>query len=74
MKKKKSNKLLPFGIALAVVLIFIGSKIFLADAMGWEKFPPAWSLGVTLAILAVGVGVSLAKTRGQDADASRHGG
>ena len=29
--------------ALAVVLIFIGSKIFVADLLGWEKFPPALS-------------------------------
>lgn len=31
--------------ALAVVLIFIGSKIFLADLMGLEKFPASvsWS-------------------------------
>ncbi len=26
--------------ALSVLLIFIGSKIFVADLMGWEKFPP----------------------------------
>ena len=49
--------------ALAILLVFIGSKVFVADFMGWEKFPAAWSLGVTLAILAVGVVVSLWKTR-----------
>jgi tellurite resistance protein TerC len=40
--------------ALAILLIFIGSKIFIADLLGWEKFPPAISLGVTFAILAAG--------------------
>ncbi len=50
--------------ALSVLLIFIGSKIFVADLMGWEKFPAAWSLGITFAILGVGVAVSLWKTRG----------
>ena len=51
--------------ALSILLIFIGSKIFIADLMGWEKFPPSWSLGITFFILTVGVVVSLAKTRGQ---------
>ena len=50
--------------ALAILLIFIGSKIFIADLMGWEKFPPAWSLGITFAILGAGVVVSLLKTDG----------
>jgi tellurite resistance protein TerC len=50
--------------ALAVLLVFIGSKIFLADALGLGKFPPAASLGITVAILAAGVGWSLWKTRG----------
>ncbi len=53
--------------ALSVLLIFIGSKIFIADALGWEKFPPAWSLGITFAILGAGVFWSLWKTRGQPA-------
>ncbi|RHZ93008.1 TerC family protein [Cereibacter sphaeroides] len=51
--------------ALSVLLVFIGSKIFIADAMGWEKFPPEWSLGITFAILAVGVVFSLWKTAKQ---------
>ncbi|HVG48484.1 MAG TPA: TerC family protein, partial [Rubellimicrobium sp.] len=46
------------------LLVFIGSKIFVADLMGWEKFPASWSLGITFAILAAGVGWSLWKTRG----------
>ena len=49
--------------ALAVLLIFIGSKIFVADLLGWTKFPPAISLGVTFAILATGVLWSLWRTR-----------
>lgn len=55
--------------ALSILLIFIGSKIFVADAMGWEKFPPSWSLGITFAILGVGICASLWKTRG-----AKHGG
>ncbi len=49
--------------ALAVLLVFIGSKIFVADAFGLAKIPPPVSLGVTFAILAAGVGWSLWKTR-----------
>lgn len=51
--------------ALALVLIFIGSKIFIADLMGIDKFPPAIALGVTFSILAGGVIFSLVRTRGQ---------
>lgn len=53
--------------ALAILLIFIGSKVFLADLMGLEKFPPALSLGVTFAILGAGVVWSLWRTRGDSA-------
>ncbi len=49
--------------ALALVLIFIGSKIFLADLLGLEKFPPALSLTITFGLLAGGVVYSLMKTR-----------
>lgn len=49
--------------ALALVLIFIGSKIFVADMLGLAKIPPAVSLGVTLAILASGIVGSLWATR-----------
>lgn len=49
--------------ALALVLIFIGSKTFVADLMGWEKFPAGLSLGITVALIAGGIGVSLYKTR-----------
>lgn len=49
--------------SLAVILIFIGSKIFVADVLGLEKFPAGISLGVTLALLAFGVVFSLYKTQ-----------
>ncbi len=49
--------------ALAAVLIFIGSKIFVADMLGLAKIPPMVSLSVTLGILAVGILGSLWKTR-----------
>lgn len=48
--------------ALAILLIFIGSKIFLADLFGLAKFPPAVSLGVTFAILSGGIIWSMIKT------------
>ena len=48
--------------ALAVLLIFIGSKVFVADLFGLAKFPPALSLGLTVGILATGVVYSLRKT------------
>ncbi len=48
--------------ALSVLLVFIGSKIFIADLMGWAKFPPEWSLGITFAILGAGIVFSLWKT------------
>jgi len=50
--------------ALALLLVFIGSKVFVADFMGWEKFPPSWSLGITFVILTIGTVYSLWKTRG----------
>jgi tellurite resistance protein TerC len=51
--------------ALAVVLIFIGSKIFIADLLGLPKFPASISISVTLGIIATGIIVSLLKTRGE---------
>ena len=53
--------------ALSVVLIFIGAKIFIADLLGLDKFPPALSLTITFGILAAGVAWSLWKTRGAGA-------
>jgi tellurite resistance protein TerC len=49
--------------ALALVLVFIGSKLFVADMMGWAKFPPALSLAVTLGLIAGGIAYSLWRTR-----------
>ncbi|WP_370261597.1 TerC family protein [Limnobacter sp.] len=51
--------------ALALVLVFIGSKIFLVNFIG--KFPPAISLGVTLGLIAGGVFYSLWKTKSEPA-------
>jgi len=48
--------------ALALVLVFIGSKIFLVGFIG--KFPPVLSLSITFGLIAGGVLVSLWKTRG----------
>lgn len=50
--------------ALAVLLIFIGSKVFVADLFGLAKFPADISLAVTFAILGAGLAWSLWKTRG----------
>jgi tellurite resistance protein TerC len=58
--------------ALALLLVFIGSKTFIADALGLAKFPAAASLGVTFTILACGVGWSLWKTRPLSSGAQRH--
>ena len=49
--------------ALALVLVFVGSKIFLVGIIG--KIPAVISLSVTFALIAGGVLVSLWKTRGQ---------
>jgi tellurite resistance protein TerC len=55
--------------ALALVLVFIGSKIFLVGIIG--KIPPVFSLTVTFGLIAGGVLVSLWKTRGEvDSSAS----
>ncbi|MDE1139120.1 TerC family protein [Paraburkholderia tropica] len=55
--------------ALALVLVFIGAKIFLVHFIG--KMPALLSLGVTAALLAGGVLLSLVKTRGGDVNAAR---
>ncbi|MCE2914118.1 MAG: TerC family protein [Rubrivivax sp.] len=49
--------------ALALVLVFIGSKIFLVGIIG--KIPPVISLTVTFGLIVGGVLVSMYKTRGQ---------
>jgi tellurite resistance protein TerC len=51
--------------ALALVLVFIGSKIFLVGLIG--KIPAVISLSVTFSLIAGGVLVSLWKTRGPSA-------
>lgn len=50
--------------ALAIVLVFIGGKIFWNYFYG--KLDPAISLGVTLALIGGGILFSLWKTRGND--------
>jgi tellurite resistance protein TerC len=53
--------------ALAAVLVFIGSKIFISDfLMGGEKFPPVLSLAVTFGLILGGIAWSLWKTRGEE--------
>jgi tellurite resistance protein TerC len=49
--------------ALALVLVFIGGKIFWNQIFG--KVDPAISLGVTLAMIAGGIFYSLWKTRNE---------
>ena len=56
--------------ALALVLVFIGSKIFLVNIVG--KIPPLISLSVTLSLIAGGVVLSLWKTRSQPVSALAH--
>ena len=53
--------------ALAAVLVFIGSKIFVTDFLLDGGKLPAWiSLGVTFGLIAAGVLYSLWKTRGAE--------
>jgi tellurite resistance protein TerC len=54
--------------ALALVLVFIGAKIFLSGWIG--KFPSELSLGITLALLAGGILFSLWRTKVDDNRAS----
>ena len=49
--------------ALAALLVFIGGKVFFAEAMGWEKFPAPVSLAITAALLSGGIAWSIWKTR-----------
>jgi tellurite resistance protein TerC len=55
--------------ALALVLVFIGAKIFLSGWLG--KFPPELSLGITLALLAGGILFSLWRTKAEKDKPSR---
>lgn len=59
--------------ALALILVFVGSKIFLVGIIG--KIPAVVSLSVTIGLLIGGVLLSLYKTRASaadDANAARH--
>lgn len=58
--------------ALAMVLIFIGAKIFLGDWLFDGKVPAALSLGVTGGLLAGGILFSLWKTRLSDSALPSH--
>ena len=49
--------------ALALTLVFIGSKIFMGDLFPGGKFPAEWSLGIAMALITGGVLFSLWKTR-----------
>lgn len=51
--------------ALALVLVFIGSKVFLGDFVFDGKVPALLSLSITFGILTVGVVYSMYKTRDQ---------
>lgn len=55
--------------ALALVLIFIGGKVFASDVFGWGKLPASVSLGVTVALIAGGIAYSLYRTRREQAGA-----
>jgi len=55
--------------ALALVLVFIGTKIFLVNIIG--KMPPYVSLSVTMALIAGGVVYSLWRTRREATRPSR---
>ena len=53
--------------ALALVLVFIGTKIFVADfVLGGDKFPPVLSLAVTFGLILGGILWSLWKTREEE--------
>lgn len=53
--------------ALSVLLVFIGSKVFIAGIAGFEgsKFPANWGLAITFGILGAGIAWSLWRTREQ---------
>lgn len=56
--------------ALALVLVFIGAKVFVAGILDIEKIPAVVSLGVTLSLLGGGVLYSLYKTRQENSAAT----
>jgi len=59
--------------ALALVLVFIGAKIFIGDFLiGSGKVPPLLSLGVTVALIAGGILASLWRTRNGSPEPGTH--
>lgn len=50
--------------SLSVILVFIGIKVFYVHFIG--EVEPLMSLGVTVAVLAAGIGASLLKTQDQE--------
>ena len=63
-KSEGTDQTLVVLAALAAVLVFIGSKIFVSDfLLGDAKFPPVASLAVTFGLIATGIAWSLWKTR-----------
>jgi len=62
--------------AMALILIFIGGKIFAADLLGLQKIPGLVSLGVIITLIAAGIAYSLWQTRrnSERYDTLRHGG
>lgn len=57
--------------SLALVLVFIGSKVFIVDFFDLTKFPPALSLGITIGLLVGGALYSLYKTKDEKKDAAK---
>ncbi|KQT46831.1 hypothetical protein ASG52_12340 [Methylobacterium sp. Leaf456] len=60
--------------ALALILLFIGAKIIVADTFDLVHLPPWVSLAVTVVLLAGGIGYSLWRTRGETSREARTGG
>lgn len=52
--------------ALALVLVFIGGKVFVADLLGLDKVPAPVSLSITFALILGGVLYSLYKTNQEE--------
>ena len=52
--------------AMSLVLVFIGSKVFLGDFVFEGKVPALLSLSITMGILACGVIFSMVKTSGKE--------
>jgi tellurite resistance protein TerC len=61
-----NNRFKYIKYALGILLIFIGSKIFIAKILGLEKFPAELSLLITILILASGIVFSLYKTKSEN--------